>query len=90
MGYTIFVMVYIMSTKELRSDWIDKIDKIIKIPHIQVTVGLLLLSMSISELFIKPKHGFILLGFYHIAQQIPNILQALERIARWKPKRRRD
>ena len=52
--------------------------------RIQVGVGILLLVLSLTNGILQPEHGFFLIGAYHILSALPNILQAIERIARWK------
>ena len=52
--------------------------------RVQVSVGILLLVLSLTDGILQPEHGFFLIGAYHILSALPNILQAIERIARWK------
>ena len=52
--------------------------------RVQVSVGILLLILSLTDGIFQPEHGFFLIGAYHILSSLPNILQAIERLARWK------
>ena len=66
------------------------LSRIISSPFVQVSIGTLLLFTSIIETFwITPSHSLALLGIWHILQALPNELQALERIARWKQRNKK-
>ena len=61
------------------------LSRIVNSPYVQVSIGTLLLFTSIIETFwITPAHSLALLGIWHILKALPNELQALERIVRWK------
>jgi len=55
---------------------------IVKNPYIQLVVGLILLSTVLLDSVLDVQHSIMLLAVWHIAQALPNILQALERIDR--------
>ena len=67
--------------------WTDSLHKIVMTPLLQFSIGSILLFISITEVFFRPSHGIMIIGAYHIFQALPNILQALERIARWRRKK---
>lgn len=60
-----------------------QLDRVVKNPKLQVIAGIVLLVMTLFGEFFQPHHGFIVIGVYWSAQALPEILQALERIARW-------
>ena len=54
--------------------------RIVENPRLQLIAGLTLLGMTLFGEFFQPHHGFILISGYWIAQAVPNLIQALERI----------
>ena len=47
--------------------------------RVQVSIGTLLLVLSLTDGLLQPEHGFFFIGLYHILCQLPNLLQAIER-----------
>ena len=71
--------------------WTDPIEKFVKSPKVQFSMGSLLLVVTVSEIFFfEPEHSIALIAVFHISQGLPSVLQALERIARWATKKRKD
>lgn len=57
--------------------------KFVKHPWVQGIVGSILLVSVFTE-FLGLHHGLFAIGIWHVAQLTPNILQALERILKWR------
>ena len=66
-----------------------KLRRVVKNHWVQVVVGTILL-ISVFTSYLGLHHGILAMGAWHIAQSIPDILQALERISRWKVKQKCD
>ena len=65
--------------------WQKHLHKFVKSPYLQGSIGALLLFVSLIQIFdFNVKHSIALIGIWHLLQTLPNILQALERIARWR------
>ena len=60
-----------------------RLNRLVKNPWVQGIVGSVLLLSVFTE-FLGLHHGLFALGLWHLAQLTPNILQAVERILRWK------
>lgn len=61
------------------------LEKIISNGWIQFTMGwILILSIVVDDFLIKTHHGLLFIASYHIIASLPNVLQGLERINRWK------
>lgn len=66
--------------------------RFLKNPLVQILTGVILLIVSIvvmvsalvTDFQLKQHHGFALLGFGLILQAFPNLIQALERIDKWR------
>jgi hypothetical protein len=62
--------------------------RFVKNPYLQLVVGVVLLvSTLLSGFELEVHHGFAIIGIWHITQAAPGILQALERISRWRRKK---
>lgn len=72
-----------------KKHWTHRLEAIIENKGIQFSVGSILLIISLTEIFveIKPAHCLAVIGIQHMVWALPNILQALERIARGAIKR---
>ena len=44
----------------------------------------LLLTIIIDDFFIQLEHSLVFVAGYHVIASLPNILQGLERVNKWK------
>ena len=66
-----------------------RLRRFVKNPYLQFVVGMvLLISTLLGGFELKVHHGFAIIGIWHIAQASPDVLQALERISRWKRRKK--
>ena len=68
----------------MKQHWTNPLEKLVKNPKVQFTVGSLLLFISITEIFfqIQPHHCVALIGIQHMVWALPNILQGAERVVK--------
>ena len=77
--------------KDRKHHWLHKI---VTNPYLQFSVGMvLLLTILLDSFFLDLHQSMVVLAVFHIAQAVPNLLQAFERIDRienlkkWKRKK---
>ena len=70
----------------MKQHWTKPLNTFVKNPKVQFSMGCLLLIITVSDLFfLKAEHSILVIAVFHISYGLPSILQALERIARWRP-----
>ena len=58
---------------------------IIQNGYFQFAMGVvLLLSIVIDDFFISLNHSLMAVGAYHILVSLPDVLQGLERVSKWR------
>ena len=63
--------------------WTAPLENLVKSKKIQFSLGLVLLVSSVFEIFfLEPTHSIALIGVFHMASALPNLLQAAERIVK--------